>query len=123
MRPTGLVVLEDEPLLRNVICGALEASIPGLRTHPASTRLEASVLLDRFDIGQMVSEVTVGGTNISRWLIWLLVERPSLNLVTFSTQKPWVPAEFLESPRLLHIEKRGGRGVEPLVTACRMLFS
>lgn len=117
-----MVVLEDEPLLRNVLCEVLEASIPGLWPRPAATRREAAALLERGDIGQMVSEVTVGGTNVSHWLVEMLSQQPLLSVVTFSAQRPWLPPELIESPRLIHVEKLGILGLAPLVAACRELF-
>lgn len=122
MRLEQVLVLEDEPLLRSVLCEVLEESIPGLRSRPAATRREASALLEEGEIGQVVSEVTLGGANISLWLGSMLARRPHLSLVTFSTQRPWLPSEFHESPRVIHVEKRGVHAVQRLVFACRELL-
>lgn len=117
-----ILVLEDEALLRSMICEVLEAALPGTRTRPAGTRDEASNVLESGSIDQLVSEVRLAGSNVSLWLGAVLVQRPALSLVTFSTARPWFPADLLESPRIAHVNKASG-GLKELASVCRGLLT
>lgn len=123
MRPHAdeILLLEDEPLLRNVICEALEQAFPSVRVRPAASVAEAVHTLEHECVTQLVSEVLVSGSNVSAWLAGLLAAHRYLGLVTFSTSRPSLGREYLESPRVEHIFKAPGN-LGALVEACRRLM-
>jgi len=116
-----VLVLEDESLLRGVICEMLERSIPGVRARPAATRNEATLLLRDGEIEQLVSEVQLAGVNISGWLGKTLMAHPVLGLTTFSTLFPRLPRQLVDSSRFVHVPKTEG-GLRRLVEACRLML-
>ncbi len=117
-----VLVLEGEGLLRSVVCDALEQALPRVRARPAGTVEEAARVLESWPISQMVSEVLVEGANVSAWLTETLEARPLMALVTFSVQRPWLPADLRESPRVAHVEKRAG-SLRALVETCDSLLT
>jgi len=120
-RAQQVLVLEDESLLRGMICELLEHSIPGVRARPAATRDEAMLLLRDSEIEQLVSEVQLAGVNISGWLSEALMNHPVLGLTTFSTLFPRLPRQLVDSSRFVHVPKTEG-GLRRLVQACRVIL-
>jgi len=115
--PRRIIVLSDEPLLRTVLCEAIERSIPNAVCIPAASRAEVDNELASCDIAVAVLDTWHDGTNISRWIGRLLMRCPRLGLVVFSETPPTF-AEAQRSGRVTYVEK-AGENVSMVVEACR----
>lgn len=117
-----LLVVDDEPLLRGVVCDLLEHSIPGVRCRPAGGREEATALLGQGGIDQLVTEVRLSGANVSHWIGETVARHPALTVVAFSVEIPWLPDGLSDGGRVVHVEK-SATGLPGLADACRALLS